>query len=155
MRKVSHWTLAALGALCLSGSVALPLAAAEPAPRETPLHNVADDGCLYSSDGFGVALAECNPSSPSQTWSREYLGNAELLRVNGTNSCLGQVDGPNVRLSPCDSYDQTQQWRIEPADSGSLIWHPATNSCLGNLGQEQVRLFSCDPSNPAQQWVMS
>lgn len=155
MRKLSRWTLAALGALCLSGSGALPLAAADPAARETALHNVADDGCLYSSDGYGVALTQCDSSSPSQNWSREYLSDAELLRVNGTNNCLGQVNGPDVRLSPCDSHDRTQQWRVEPADSGNLIRHPATDSCLGNLGQERVQLFRCDPSNPAQQWTLN
>ncbi|WP_165968111.1 RICIN domain-containing protein [Saccharopolyspora elongata] len=155
MRKASHWTLAALGALCLSGSAALPIAAAAPAPLEASFSNVAAGTCLQSPDGYAITLTGCNPSDPKQNWSREYLGHSELIRINRTNSCMGHAGGPYVRLMPCDSYDPTQQWRAEAADEGSLLHHMDTNTCLGHLSGSEVRLFPCDPENPAQQWGLT
>ncbi|MEV6228659.1 RICIN domain-containing protein [Saccharopolyspora shandongensis] len=153
MRKASHWTLAALGALCLSGSAALPIAAAAPAPLE--FSNAAAGACLQSPDGSAITLTDCNPGDTKQNWSREYLGDSELIRVNRTNSCMGHAGGSNVRLMPCDSNDATQQWRVEAADEGNLLHHMDTDSCLGHLGGSEVQLFPCEPENPAQQWGLT
>ncbi|GAA4839902.1 ricin-type beta-trefoil lectin domain protein [Saccharopolyspora rosea] len=153
MRKLSHWSAAVLGALCLSGAVAMPIAGAAPASSDMPIRNVATGDCLGHLGGDRIGMFPCDSHNPAQMWTREHTDTADMLQVGATRECLGHMGGSDVRLFPCESSNRAQQWRVERAgsDSARLI-NLATNDCLTQVSRSDVRLEECT-DHPAQEWL--